>query len=80
MNFYCTMAGSCEDNRGYLQNSESGRDSLLIKIMADSVFIIHSNFQTASPILVDMHDKPDSVSSDSRNCTSLHESMSTFHV
>ena len=62
MTFYCTMAGSFEDNRGYLQNSESGRDSLLIKIMADSVFIIHSNFQTASPILIDMHEKPGSVS------------------
>ena len=44
MSFYCTMAESFKDNRGYLQNSESGRDSLLIKIMADSVFIIHSNF------------------------------------
>ena len=25
------MAGSCEDKRGYLQNAESGRDSLIVK-------------------------------------------------
>jgi len=30
VNMYCTMAGTCEDKRDYLQNLESDKDSLIV--------------------------------------------------
>ena len=32
MNVYCTGAGSYEDKPGYLQNTEGGRDSLIVQV------------------------------------------------